>query len=54
MDAKIEDCSYFFEKGENAPDPLFSDRKRGSGHAKSDENVIQIDAKSMLEKVMHK
>ena len=24
MDAKIDEFSYFFEKGENAPDPLFS------------------------------
>ena len=32
MDAKINDFSYFFEKGENAPDPMFSHIIRGSGH----------------------
>ena len=34
MDARIYDFSCFFEKGENAPDPLFSHIIRGSGHLK--------------------
>ena len=54
MDTKSIDFSYFFEKGENAPDPLFSHIKRGSGHAESDEQSRQICVKSMLEKVMQK
>ena len=54
MDAEINDFSYFFEKGENAPDPLFSHINRGSGHTKSDEISIIINAKSMLEEVMQK
>ena len=44
----------FFEKGENAPDPLFSHINRGSGYTKSDEITIKICAKSMLEEVMQK
>ena len=43
-----------FEKGENAPDLLFSHISRGSGHAKRDEKSRQINAKSMLGKVMQK
>ena len=31
MDAEMVDFSYFFRKGENAPDSLFSNRRRGSG-----------------------
>ena len=31
----------FFEKGENAPDSLFSNRKRGSGHAKTHQKSIK-------------
>ena len=54
MDAQINDFSYFFEKGENAPDPLFSHINRGSGHTGSDEISIKINAKSMLEKVVQK
>ena len=51
----IYDFSYSFEKGENAPNPYFYNRKRGSGHAKSDQKSIkQLNAKSMLEKVMQK
>ena len=38
MDATIYDFSYFFEKGENAPDPLFSRINRGSGHTESGKN----------------
>ena len=52
MESKINDFSYIFEKGENAPDPLFSHINRGSGHTESDEITIKIDAKSMLEEVM--
>ena len=48
MDPEINDFSYFFEKGENAPDSLFSNMKRGYGHVKSDEKLIrnrcEIDA----------
>ena len=39
MDAKMIDFSYFFEKGENAPDPLFSHMKRGSGLSKTPKNL---------------
>ena len=31
MDAETVAFSYFFRKGENAPDSLFTNRKRGSG-----------------------
>ena len=48
MDTRIYDFSSFFEKGENAPDPLFSHIIRGSGHEKSDDksrtNQCKIDA----------
>ena len=58
MDAKINDFSCFFEKGENARNYLFYNIKRGSGHLKIDEKSIQnpskINAKLMLEKVMEK
>ena len=54
MDAEINEFSYFFEKGENAPDPLFSHINRGSGHTESDEISRKINAKSMLEEVMQK
>ena len=54
INAKIYDFSYFFEKGENAPDSLFSIMKRGSGISKTSKNQRKIDAKSMLEKVMQK
>ena len=40
MDAKIDDFSYFFEKGENARNYLFYNRKRGSGHQKMHEKSI--------------
>ena len=39
MDSKFNDFSYFFEKGENAPDPLFSHMKRGSGMSKTPKNL---------------
>ena len=32
IDTQNIDVSYFFEKGENAPDYLFSHIIRGSGH----------------------
>jgi len=44
MDARINDVSYFFEKGENAPGPLFSHINRGSGHTESDEISRKINA----------
>ena len=54
MDARMVDLSYCFEKGENAPDSLFSNMKRGSGHVKSDEKLIknrcEIDAGKSCEK----
>ena len=40
MDAKIDECSYFFEKGDNARNYLFYNRKRGSEH-------VQIKNKSI-------
>ena len=43
MGAKMVDCSYFFEKGENAPDSLFSNIKRGSGRVKSNDKLIIFD-----------
>ena len=56
MEPKIDDVSYFFEKGENAPDPLLSNEKRGSGHAKSDQKCIKnqckIDAGESYAKMM--
>ena len=33
MDAEMVAFSYFSRKCENAPDSLFSNRKRGCGHA---------------------
>ena len=45
MDAEINDCSQLFEKGENAPDPLFSNEKRGAGHANSDQKCIKNQCK---------
>ena len=48
IDAEIIDFSYFFEKGENAPDPVFSYIIRGSGylklHQKPIQNRCKIDA----------
>ena len=44
MDAKMIDFSYFFEKGENAPDSLFSHIIRGSGTPKTVKNRRKIDA----------
>ena len=54
MGAKINDFSYIFETGENAPDTMFSHINRGSGHAKSHENQPQIHVKSRLGKGMQK
>ena len=45
MDAKINDFSCFFEKGENARNYLFYNIKRGSGHLKIDEKSIQNPSK---------
>ena len=39
MDAEIIDCSCFCEKGENAPNYLFYNRKRGSGHLQLEEKL---------------
>jgi len=41
MDAKIDDFSCFFEKGENARNYLFYNIKRGSGHLKLNEKPVQ-------------
>ena len=40
IDAKINENSYFSEKGWNARNYLFYNRKRGSGHLKSHQNSI--------------
>ena len=40
MDAKVNDFSYFFEKGENARNHCIYKLKRGSGHVKSDEKSV--------------
>ena len=42
MEPKINEFSYFFEKGENAPNYLFYNRKRGSGHLKSHAKSMKI------------
>ena len=56
MESKIHVFLRFFEKGENAPDPLFSNEKRGSGHAESDQKCIKnqckIDAGKSYAKMM--
>ena len=56
MDAKINEKSYFSEKGCNARNYLFYNRKRGSGHLKMHENSIQnrckIDARKSYAKSM--
>ena len=40
IDAKINDFSYFFEKGENARNHCIYKLKRGSGHVKSSEKSM--------------
>ena len=56
MDANIDDFSYFFEKGENARNYLFYNRKRGSryfkSHEKSVQNLCKIDARKRHAKSM--
>ena len=56
MDAKINEISYLFAKGENARNCLFYNRKRGSGHrrshAKSMNNRFKIDARKRYAKSM--
>ena len=42
MEAKIDNFSNFSEKGRNARNYLFYNRKRGSGHLKMHENSIQM------------
>ena len=48
VDAKINDCSHWFENRENAPNYLLYNIKRGSGlfktHEKSIQNLCKIDA----------
>ena len=55
MDAQIDEFSYFFEKGGNARNYLFYNRKRGSGHLKMHEKSIQnqckIDTRKSFAKV---
>ena len=45
MDAKTNDFSCFFKKGENARNYLFYNIKRGSGHLKIDGKSIQNPSK---------
>ena len=56
MDAKINDFSCFFEKGEKSRNALFFHMKRGSGHAKrhqkSIKNRCKIDAGKRHGKIM--
>ena len=40
MESKINDFSYFFEKGENARNHCIYKLKRGSGDVKSDEKSM--------------
>ena len=44
-DTKINEISYFSEKGWNARNYLFYNRKRGSGHLKSHEKTFQNPCK---------
>ena len=53
-DTKIVDLLYFCEKGWNAPNCLFSNRKRGSGHPTIEKSTSKMNAKSMFEKGMQK
>ena len=53
-DTKIIDLLYFCEKGWNAPNCLFSNRKRGSGHPTIEKSTSKMNAKSMFEKGMQK
>ena len=56
MDTKIDTFSNFSEKGCNARNYLFYNRKRGSGHLKMNENSIhnrcKIDARKSYAKSM--
>ena len=54
MDANIRDFSCFFEKGENARNCLFYNRKQGSGHLKIDEKSIQNPSKIYTKKNIQK
>ena len=54
MDAEIIDCPCFCEKGENAPNYLFYNRKRCSGHLKIEEQLSKINGKATSEKDMPK
>ena len=53
-DTKIIELLYFCEKGWNAPNCLFSNRKRGSGHPKIEKSTSKMSAKSMFEQNMQK
>ena len=53
-DTNIFDLLYFCEKGWNAPNCLFSNRKPGSGHPTIQKSPSKINAKSMFEKGMQK
>ena len=50
MYAEIIDCSCFDEKGGNAPNYLFYNRKRGSGHLKMGAKLSKIGGKAGSEK----
>ena len=54
MYAEIIDCSCFDEKGGNAPNYLFYNRKRGSGHLKMGAKLSNIGGKAGSEKEMPK
>ena len=52
MEPKINDFWYFFEKGENARNHCIYNLKNVSGHVKSHQKSMKIDAKTRLEKGM--
>ena len=53
-DAKLIDLLCFCEKGWNAPNCLFSNRKRGSGHPRIEKSPSKINGKSIFEKGVQK
>ena len=54
MYAEITDFSCFYEKGQNTPNYLFYNRKRGSGHLKMGAKLSEICGKAGSEKEMPK
>ena len=53
-DTKIIDLLYLCEKGWNAPNCLFSNRKRGSDHVERFQDLLKIYPKSVLKWDMEK